>query len=161
IVIAGSAYNGSNSDFAVVRYNSNGSLDNSFDTDGKLTVAVGSGDDLGSSVALQVDGKIVVAGTSASGASNDFAVVRCNTDGSLDTSFDTDGKLTTPIGSGDDSGYSVAVQADGRIVVAGSSSNGSNLDFAVVRYKANGNLDRLSDGTGKITTAFGISDDQG
>ena len=59
-------------------------------------------------------------------------------DGDLDTSFDTDGKLTTAIGSGADIAYSVVLQSDGKILVAGSSYNGSNNDFAIVRYNTDG-----------------------
>jgi len=60
--------------------------------------------------------------------------VRYNTDGTLDTSFDSDGKVTTAIGGSDDVAYSVAIQSDGKIVAAGYSNNGSNFDFALVRY---------------------------
>ena len=59
--------------------------------------------------------------------------MRYNTDGTLDTSFDSDGKVITAIGSGDDA-LAVAIQSDGKIVVAGYSDNGSNDDFALVRY---------------------------
>ena len=75
-----------------------------------------------SSVAIQSDGKIVAAGYSDNGSNWDFALVRYNTDGSLDTSFDGDGKVTTAIGSGDDYAYSVAIQSDGKIVAAGYST---------------------------------------
>ena len=60
--------------------------------------------------------------------------MRYNTDGSLDTSFDSDGKVTTPIGGSDDVALSVAIQSDGKIVEAGYSNIGSNIDFALVRY---------------------------
>ena len=133
IVAAGYSYNGSNDDFAVVRYNTNGSLDTTFDTDGIVTTAVGLGDDTAYSVVLQSDGKIVAAGSLDNG-NYDFAVVRYNIDGSLDTTFDTDGKVTTAVGLGDDEAYSVVLQSDGKIVVAGDSYNGTNYDFAVVRY---------------------------
>jgi uncharacterized delta-60 repeat protein len=87
---------------------------------------------------LHAAGKIIVSGstiTPGSPSSNrDFALARHNTDGTLDTSFSEDGKLTTPIGSSNDNGLSVAVQPDGKIVVAGESNNGSNFDFALVRY---------------------------
>ena len=90
IVAAGSA-DVSGIDFAVVRYNADGSLDDTFSGDGKVTTAVGSGVDLAQSVAIQSDGKIVVAGYSDVGGGNyDFAVVRYNTDGSLDTNSDAD-----------------------------------------------------------------------
>jgi len=134
IVAAGYSHNGTNNDFAVVRYNTDGSLDTTFDTDGKVTTDIGSSQDQAYSVVLQSDGKIVVAGWSYNGSNNDFAVVRYNTDGSLDTTFDTDGKVTTAIGSGIDAAYSVVLQSDGKIVVAGYSYNGTNDDFAVVRY---------------------------
>ena len=103
-----------------------GDLDTSFDTDGKLTTAIGSGADIAYSVVLQSDGKILVAGNSYNGSNDDFAIVRYNTDGSLDTSFDTDGKKTTAIGSGADVANSVVLQSDGKILVAGYSNNGSN-----------------------------------
>jgi uncharacterized delta-60 repeat protein len=159
IVAAGYSYDGSNYDFAVVRYNTNGSLDTTFDTDGKVTTAVGSGTDVAYSVVLQSDGKIVVAGYSYNGTNNDFAVVRYNTNGSLDTTFDTDGKVTTAIGSGTDAANSVVLQSDGKIVATGYSYNGSNHDFAVVRYNTNGSLDTTFDTDGKVTTAVGLGDD--
>ena len=134
IVAAGFSSNGSDWDFALVRYNTDGSLDTSFDTDGKVTTAIGSGDDHAVSVAIQSDGKIVAAGYSDNGSDNDFALVRYNTDGSLDASFDGDGKVTTAIGSDWDQAYSVAIQSDGKIVAAGYSYNGSNWDFALARY---------------------------
>ena len=67
--------------------------------------------------------------------------MRYNTDGSLDTTFDSDGVVTTAIGSADDYANSVAIQSDGKIVVAGYSDNGSNGDFALVRYNTDGSLD--------------------
>ena len=161
IVVAGYSSNGSNLDFAVVRYNSDGSLDTGFDTDGKVTTPVGSAYDNAYSVAIQSDGKIVVAGTSYNGSNNDFAVVRYNSDGTLDTGFDTDGKATTAFGSSNDIGQSVAIQSDGKIVVAGHSNNGSNEDFAVVRYNSDGSLDTGFGTGGKVTTAVGSSNDYG
>ena len=161
IVVAGYGHNGTDHDFAVVRYNTDGSLDSSFDTDGKVTTPIGSGDDLGVSMAIQSDGKIVVAGYSDNGSNYDFAVVRYNTDGSLDSSFDTDGKVTTPIGSGGDEGSAVAIQSDGKIVLAGYSYNGSNYDFAVVRYDTDGSLDSSFDTDGKVTTPFGSNPSRG
>jgi uncharacterized delta-60 repeat protein len=160
IVVAGYSYNGSNYDFAVVRYNTNGSLDTTFDTDGKVTTAIGSSTDRATSVVLQSDGKIVVAGWSYNGSNNDFAVVRYNIDGSLDTTFDTDGKVTTAVGLGEDFAISVVLQSDGKIVAAGVSNNGTNDDFAVVRYNTNGSLDTTFDTDGKVTTAIGSGTDR-
>lgn len=159
ILVAGYAWNGSNYDFAVVRYNSNGTLDTTFNTTGKVMTPVGTGADNGWSIALQSDGKIVVAGHSMVGANNDFAVVRYNSDGTLDTTFNGTGKATTAIGAGHDYGYDVGVQADGKIVLAGSSNNGSNFDFAAVRYDTSGVLDTTFNATGKVTSAIGAAED--
>ena len=159
VVAAGYSSNGSDLDFSVVRYDSDGSLDTNFDSDGKVTTHIGCCTDIGRSVAVQSDGKIVVAGVGDNGSDDDFALVRYNTDGSLDTNFDTDGKLTTAIGSGDDIAWSVAVQSGGKIVAAGTSSNGDNGDFALVRYNSDGSLDTNFDSDGKVTTAVGSGDD--
>ena len=153
-IVAAGYSNGSNWDFALVRYNTDGSLDTNFDSDGKVTTAIGGGADYAVSVAIQSDGKIVAAGYS-NGSNFDFALVRYNTDGSLDTSFDSDGKVTTDFGSGSDYGSSVTIQSDGKIVAAGGSSNGSNRDFALVRYNTDGSLDTSFDSDGKVTTAIG------
>jgi uncharacterized delta-60 repeat protein len=161
LVVAGYSWNGSNDDVALVRYNTDGSLDTGFDGDGKVTTAIGTGYDEGYSVIQQADGKLVVAGTSYNGSSNDFALVRYNADGSLDASFDGDGIVTTAIGAGDDYGQSVIQQADGKLVVAGYSWNGSNNDVALVRYNEDGSLDTSFDGDGKVTTAIGAGDDYG
>jgi uncharacterized delta-60 repeat protein len=159
IVVAGVSYTGSSNDFALVRYNTDGSLDTSFDSDGKVTTDFGGGNDQAFSVAIQSDGKIVAAGNSRNG-NWDFALARYNTDGSLDTSFDSGGKVTTDFGGGNDRAYSVAIQSDGKIVAAGYSSNGSNNDFALVRYNTDGTLDTNFDSGGKVTTDFGGGDDQ-
>src|ERR1051325_5285566 len=161
IIVAGQTWNGSNYDFAVVRYNGDGTLDTSFNGTGMVTTAFGSGTDIGSSVAVQEDGKIVVAGYSLIGTSSDFAVARYNPDGSLDTSFNGTGKVTTDIGGGFDVGHSVAMQGDGKVVVAGWSFAGFSYDFALVRYNSDGSLDTSFNGTGKATTDIGGSADEG
>jgi len=168
IVVAGYSYNGSNYDFAVVRYNANGSPDTSFGTVGKVTTAIGAGNDSAYSIALQSDGKIVVAGDSVNGGTTDFAVVRYNANGSPDTSFATDGKVTTDFGAGNDFAYSIALQSDGKIVVAGGSYNGSNDDFAVVRYIASDStapsaptLTSVTSGDRRVTISFTAGADNG
>jgi uncharacterized delta-60 repeat protein len=88
-----------------------GTLDTIFSGAGKLTTSISSGNDYGFSVAVQPDGKILLAGASHNGSNYDIALVRYNGDGTLDTSFSGDGKLTTQIGSGDDLGYSVVMLA--------------------------------------------------
>jgi uncharacterized delta-60 repeat protein len=160
IVAAGYAGGGSNSEFALVRYNSNGSLDNTFGTNGIVTTPVGTGGDEASSVSIQSDGKIVVAGSSWNGSNYDFAVVRYNSDGSLDNTFGTNGIVTTPVGTSADIARSVAIQSDGKIVAAGHINNGSNDDFALVRYNSNGSLDNTFGTNGIVTTLVGTSNDR-
>ncbi len=121
--------------FSTILFAKPGDLDLSFSSDGIVTTAVGSGSDSARSVAIQSDGKIVVAGYSHNGSNNDFALVRYNPDGSLDDSFDSDGIVTTAVGSNNDYAYSVAIQSDGKIVAAGYSYNGSIDVFALVRYQ--------------------------
>ncbi|MCP4210277.1 MAG: BspA family leucine-rich repeat surface protein, partial [Halieaceae bacterium] len=162
ILVAGSAKFGAVYDFALARYNVDGSLDTSFDGDGWATAEYGSWtQDKGYSGTVQNDGKILVAGTTNNGSTYDFTLVRFTADGTFDNSFDGDGFLTTPIGSADDHGYSVTVQSDGKILVAGESHNGSDYDFALVRYNTDGSLDATFDSDGILTTDFGSGDDVG
>ncbi len=136
IVAAGYSGSGSNSDFALVRYNTDGSLDTSFGSGGTVTQDIAA-NDLAHAITIQKDQKIVVAGYSGSGVSRDFALIRCNTDGSLDASFGSGGIVTTDIGGGAaDHGYAIALQSDGKIVVGGYSYNGLDNDFALVRALA-------------------------
>ena len=156
IVVAGYAHIGTTDDFAVARYNSDGTLDNTFNSTGKATTAIGTSTDRGNSVAIQSDEKIVVAGYAHIGSTDDFAVVRYNSDGSLDNTFDSDGKVTTAIGTGSDWGSGVAIQSDGKIVVTGFASMSFN-NIALVRYTTTGSLDNTFGNGGKVTTAFGTS----
>ena len=161
ILVTGETYNGTDYDFAIVRYNSDGTLDTSFNITGKVTTDFGNGDDGGNSITVQADGKILVAGYSYKGIDYDFAIVRYNSNGTLDTSFNITGKVTTDFGNGDDSGYSITVQADGKILVTGETYNGTDYDFAIVRYNSDGTLDTSFNTTGKVTTDFDTNDDSG
>ncbi|MFF1594116.1 calcium-binding protein [Streptomyces sp. NPDC058286] len=140
-------------DFGLARYNTDGSLDTGFGAGGKVTTGFDSGG-AADDVALQADGKIVAAGSVGS-PDGDFAVVRYNTDGSLDTGFGTGGKVTTDLGSRAEA-RGVAIQADGKIVAAG--SVGTDGDFAVVRYNTDGSLDTGFGTGGKVTTNLGDHD---
>src|SRR5712691_10142284 len=159
IVAAGRAKTNSYYDFALARYTASGVLDTSFDTDGKLTTAIGTRSDEAYGVALQADGKIVAAGR-AYMSGYDFAAVRYNSDGSLDTSFDTDGKVTTKFVTSVDEAYAVAIQADSKIVLAGRVQNGSYYDVALARYNTNGSLDTSFDTDGKVTTSISTTTDE-
>ncbi|WP_406337528.1 calcium-binding protein [Streptomyces sp. NBC_00649] len=126
IVAAG----GSGGRFALARYNVNGSLDTTFGNAGRVLTSGGGG---AQDVVLQPDGRIVVDGSNGPGG--DFAVLRYNTNGSLDSGFGTGGLVTTDFG-GSDQARGVALQPDGKIVAAG--QGGPNTDFALARYEGGG-----------------------
>ncbi len=133
IIVAGNADTTSfaDFDFAVLRYNANGTLDTSFGGDGKVTTHI-NGNDRGNAVVIQSDGKIVVAGHSS--LPEVITVVRYNPDGTLDSSFNSDGIVTTRIRT-ISTANAIAIQSDGKIIVTGSASDSlQGRDFAVVRY---------------------------
>jgi uncharacterized delta-60 repeat protein len=149
-------------DFALARYNSDGSLDLSFGSGGKVSTDFFDSQDLAHAVVIQSDGRIVVAGRIFSSiTSGDFGVVRYNTDGSLDTAFGYGGKVTTDFFGFSDSANAIALQGDNKIVVGGSATdiNGTFDDFAIVRYNPDGSLEGSFGTGGKITTAFSVFTD--
>ncbi len=158
VVVVGYSW-AKNEDFAVVRYGTNGEPDPAFGENGKVTTAIGTGIDVAQGVAIQTDGKIVVAGYALVGGFQRFAVVRYLSDGTLDTTFDGDGKLTTNVGTGHAQAVSVAIQADGAIVVGGHAQTGGNYDLAAVRYLSNGALDTTFSGDGIVTTGIDTGND--
>jgi len=159
IVAAGNSYDGTNFNFSLVRYNTNGSIDTSFGIDGIVSTFIGN-DALAFSVVIQTDGKIVAAGSGIGSSNLDFALARYETDGSLDSSFGTDGIVTTDIGTQYEHIRSIALQTDGKIVAAGNSYNGSNDDFTLVRYNIDGSLDSNFGTSGIVTTPIGNNHDR-
>ncbi len=157
LVATGYVHNGSNYDFGLVRYNTDGTLDTSFGVGGVVLTAVGTSQDYPFSVIQQADGKLVAAGYSYSGSNNDFALVRYNTDGSLDSSFGTGGKVTSAVGAGHDYIYSVIQQANGKLAAAGYSTNAGVDSFALALYNTDGSLDSGFGAGGIVTTAVGSS----
>jgi uncharacterized delta-60 repeat protein len=149
IVVAGRtnkpAPNG-NFDFALARYESAGTLDLTFGTAGLVTTDFGGSVDRAFAMALQPDGKLVVVGDSDA----NFALARYNSDGSLDPSFGTGGKVITTFG-GTDQASAVILQPDGKIVVAGQTDTGVSIDFALARYMPNGSLDGAFGIGGRVT----------
>ena len=154
IVIAGS-FNG---DFMTVRFNSSGFLDNTFGSGGiVITDIEGNDDESASSVAVQSDGKIMVIGNTGSFSTFDCIAVRYNSDGTLDSKFNKNGKVITKFND-DTQLESVAIQGDGKIVAAGSTftnSPSTDWDFLVIRYNTNGSLDNSFSGDGKAITDLG------
>ncbi len=154
IIVAGSAVINNSNDFAIVRYNSDGSLDTTFDGDGKVTTDFDSIYDYGKSIIVQNDGKIVIVGE----GDDNFAIVRYNGDGSLDTTFDGDGKVTTDFVGYNDIAYDVTVQNNGKIIVVGNTNTGRWNDFALARYNSDGSLDTTFSDDGKVIIDLGYSD---
>ena len=146
IVSAGRRESIAASTFCVSRILENGGLDTSFNGTGFLEVSFGSGVSRGNCMKLQNNGKILVGGRSGN-SSEFFSLLRLNTNGSLDSTFGTAGKAQTLM-SGQCLPYSITLQYDGKILMAGYAlNNPNNYDFALVRYMPNGTLD----------TSFGIN----
>lgn len=156
IVVAGSAFNGSNGiDFAIARYNPNGSLDATFGAQGKVITTFTSFDETAYDVAIQADGKIVVCG-GIQGAEV-MALARYNPNGSLDSGFGSGGKVMTRSFNKGYAGFAVAVQPDGKIIVVGNVIDSDlRSSFAVVRYTTSGNLDPAFGAGGIEITGVGL-----
>jgi len=148
-----------NFDFALFQYNADGSLDTSFGTGGEVTTDLGSGsDDVPASLALEPNGRVVVAGESDALGTFDFALARYKPDGGIDSSFGTGGRVLTDFASASvDRATAVTIEKDGRIVAVGTSNAMGRFDFALARYKANGDLDPSFGSNGTVLTAFGTS----
>jgi uncharacterized delta-60 repeat protein len=141
IVAAGSVWNGSHQDIALVRYHANGALDASFDGDGKAVTNL-STDATGLCVALQPNGKIVVGGQSLNvDTRGNTTLLRYHSNGALDTSFGDAGMVITPISNFHDQASALAIQVDGKIVVAGYSLIVGGTGLVLARYNADGALD--------------------
>lgn len=180
VVVVGSRDNGKSNDIVLVRYTNDGAFDATFGVgeddgtpNGVVNISLGDGNDFGTAVAAQADGKLVVAGYHEDGASTNMVVLRVNTDGTLDQSFGTsndgteNGIVNISLGEGNDIARDIAVQADGKIVIAGDSvvADGSS-NIIVARLNADGSVDesfgQSEDGTpnGFIATSLGNGDDK-
>ncbi len=150
LLVAGSTNDGTRKVFAVARFLTNGSLDASFNGNGKVTIAFGNTDDYASGIAVDPSGRIVVAGSTYNGANHDFALARLNADGNLDTSFNSTGRITFAFGARDDTARALSVDSTGRITVFGTAGDTANpSNFAIARLTSTGVLDHTFDGDGK------------
>jgi uncharacterized delta-60 repeat protein len=150
-------------DFALARYNSDGSLDPTFGSGGIVTIDFRGLNDAANAVTIQPDGKIIAGGftdvTTIVQFLFDFAIVRFNSDGSLDASFGVGGKAATNFFGSFDEARSIAIQPDGKLVVGGPATNpfnfpNSGTDFGLVRYNSDGSLDPTFGSGGKVMTDF-------
>jgi uncharacterized delta-60 repeat protein len=157
IVAAGSAFTGVGSDFALARYGSTGGLDSAFDGDGKVTTDFVGADDAAAAVQIDAQGKYVVGGSAYNGTNKDeFAIARYDAAGALDPSFDADGKVVT---TGNDQGRDLAIDAGGRIILAGSAFTGTTLDFSIMRFNTDGSRDATFGKRGRVVTPIGTGSD--
>jgi uncharacterized delta-60 repeat protein len=164
IVLAGFCLNSSaRREFCAARYNSDGSLDTSFDGpdaanpgNGRFMFSIGSGNDTATAIAVGADGKIVIAGTCVDEASSaEFCVARLNADGKWDPSFlarrgPQAGRFSFLVGNGNSFASAVAIQPDGKVVIAGTCMDGTARDFCVARLRMDGELDTGRFGVGAI-----------
>jgi uncharacterized delta-60 repeat protein len=166
IIAAGYADYNQYDDFIAVRYNPDGTLDQTFSGDGVASAAFSNHDDSGFDAILQPDGKIVIGGTTYNMVTGkyEFAAARFNSDGTADNSFHNDGKLTVAVTGFSDGAHSILLQPDGKIVLGGyaHSAIAGGADMALVRLNANGTPDFTFSGDGiaiyedDINTSSGI-----
>lgn len=140
-------------DFALVRYDTNGNLDNSFGSGGKVTTEiVADATDEGRGLVIQPNGKIVVAGKTRTSIFSDFALAGYNPDGSLDSSFGTGGRVVTQL-VGNSAANALLLQPNGKLIAAGFTASSSG-DFALVRYASDGAVDLSFGAGGVVATDF-------
>ena len=137
-------------DVGLARFTATGALDTTFGSGGIVHISYADDSDQASDVALQADGKIVIAGNALVGSTADFLIARLNADGSRDTSFGTAGLVTTPFGTLQDFARAVAIQPDGAIVAAGQASASTGTDFGLVRLLSDGTFDSSFGGGGSL-----------
>jgi uncharacterized delta-60 repeat protein len=152
ILVLGYSHNGTNDDLLLVRYTPDGELDPTFNQVGFVTYNGGQGDDRGLGLALQVDGKIIAVGQHHNGADRDMLVLRYLNNGTLDPAFANQGVFIYPgTDSGTNLAFGAAIQKDGKILVTGESSNGSNQDLILLRLTPAGVLDGTFGSSGVVT----------
>jgi uncharacterized delta-60 repeat protein len=156
-VVLGGNVGGAGSDLAVARLDQNGQPDTSFSGDGMETADAG-GQESGNDVAIQDDGGIVVVGETILQLEDDFVIARFLSEGGPDDSFSSEGVQTTNFKDAD-AASGVAIQADGKLVVAGVADALGNGDFALARYDEAGILDETFGDQGSVTTDFEGADE--
>jgi uncharacterized delta-60 repeat protein len=180
VTVVGNRNNGQSNDIVLVRYTTDGGFDVGFGAgeddgtpNGVVNISLGDGNDFGTAVTAQADGKLLVAGYHEDGSSTNMVVIRVNADGTLDQSFGIaddgteNGIVNISLGDGNDIARDIAVQADGKIVVAGDSvtADGS-ANIIVARLNADGSVDesfgQSEDGTpnGFVASSLGNGDDK-
>jgi uncharacterized delta-60 repeat protein len=163
IVVAGPINGGiaTSFDFGIARYNANGSMDSLFGNGGEIITDFAGDFDQAYGVVIQADGKIVVSGTATVGGQSRFGVARYTASGQLDASYGVGGKVTTGFASADAEPFAIALQANGKVVLAGYAFdfNRQESDIAMARYNTDGTLDAGFGTGGKVVADLGSTDD--
>jgi uncharacterized delta-60 repeat protein len=156
LLVAGSYVNEATPDaFALARYNLDGSLDSTFGSAGVVTTRIGAGAAVCLGIALQRDGRIVLAGYSDTTQGHDFTLACYNSSGALDSTFGNGGVVATDFSGGtDDIAYALTVQRDGKLVAGGQSGEYPFVDFGLARYTDSGQLDQTFGAGGKVISDF-------
>ncbi len=157
ILAGGNSIVGGHGIFTLARYTSAGVLDNTFGTGGVVTTQIGSSYSMINSVAIDGNGNIVAGGYSNNGTYSIFTLARYTSAGVLDTTFGAGGVMTSPVGVANSGINSLAFAAGGKIVVGGYSSDGSNLNFTIARYRSDGLLDATFHSGGVVSTSIGAN----
>jgi uncharacterized delta-60 repeat protein len=157
IVLAGYVETNNIRDFAVARYNPDGSMDNSFGNGGLVIFDGGTDADMAVSMILQDDGKILIGGSVYNQFTtvDDYAMVRFNADGTPDNTFGTGGLVTTDFGGNWDNAYAMAIQDDGKILLAGEAYTEGKRNVGIVRYNPDGSCDCSFASTGFAILSIG------
>lgn len=161
IIVTGYMTNGSDNDLMVVRFDPNGALDTDFGIDGTYIYDGGMGHDTGMAVTIQSDDSILVAGTHSNGMDGDILVIRLDVDGFPDPNFASNGVFLYDGGYGGDGAADLQLQADGSIVIAGGSHNGTDNDLLVMRLTAEALLDTTFNTDGTVRLDGGMGHDFG
>ncbi len=163
IVLGTRYHNGTDENFVVARYQTDGTPDGEFGDNGKVITRIGDYSDLCNCIAIQPDGKILAGGCTGVDTAfkwmYDFAVVRYHPDGQIDNEFGENGSVTTHIGDQYSIGYSMAIQPDGKIILAGETRDSIFSDVAIARYHPDGSPDQSFGTAGIIRTALSETDD--
>lgn len=146
-----------NGDIAIARLNTDGSLDSSFGTSGFTLTDFGGSFEVPQTVRVDSDGKLVVGGHASNGSTNDFLLVRYNSDGSLDTTFGTAGRTLTDFGGTNDTRAQLTIDGNGKLLLGGRATDAAteNDDFALARYNSDGSLDSSFGTNGIVRTDLG------
>jgi len=137
-----------------------GVLDTSFNSpNGFIIHDIGSSDDYGQTLAIQPDGKILLGGHCDNGSNLDFCIARFNSNGTLDTTFGSSGKVIQTIDSSNDWGQSLVIQPDGKILLGGDCGSRRYSYFCIARFNSDGTLDTSFGSSGKVIHDIGSSDD--